>query len=383
MASIVQLEGDLERLFPVDRLVGPAPPTLIEAAQAWSAAVWGEAHLLGPVALSPDVVARGLEVARRPVFICGAHRSGTTLVRDLLDGHRSLSVLPAEGTFFTNLASHLDKRADADRLAWFAGEWLRRLANPINRPPYWLLGRTDEAGSPYVAFARTLAAWWAIVEQTLGPTHRSWPLVAVSLAYATATDRLVEGGVERWVEKTPANEAYIEQLVAEFPGATIVHVIRHPFAVIASRKQLEVAVGHRFGQFHRALDDLARSFRVAVERSSRTDGYCLVRYEHLVADTSAVTHALADALGINWSPSLLQPTVGGLPASTNSAAFARRERGVIIPPPDRTGELTTSERQAIAVALGDDAAALGYELPAVGAVRGRLLSLSRAIRRSP
>ena len=53
----------------------------------------------------------------------------------------------------------------------------------------------------------------------------------------------------------------------------------------------------------------------------------------LVTDPSGVTHALADALGIDWSPLLLQPTVCGLPASTNSAAFARVERGVIIPLP--------------------------------------------------
>jgi hypothetical protein len=383
MTSIVHLEAALETLLPTDRLVGPAPQALIDAAHAWSNAVWAEAAHQGAAALTPELIARGLDLAERPVFICGAHRSGTTLVRDLLDGHPSLSVLPAEGTFYTNLATHLAKRTADERLPWLAGEWLRRLANPINRPPYWLLGRTDDAASPYVTFARTLAAWWTVAERQLAGSHPSWPLVAVSLAYATATDRLVEGGAKRWVEKTPANEPFIDRLVAEFPGATIVQVIRHPFAVLASRKQLEVAVAHRFRQFHRALDDLARSFRVAVERSSRADGYCLVRYEDLVADTSGATHALADALGIAWSPSLLQPTVCGLPASTNSAAFARRERGVIIPSPDRTGELTTSERAAIAVALGDDAAALGYELPAVGAVRGRLLSLTRAIRRSP
>jgi len=38
----------------------------------------------------------------RPVFICGHHRTATTLMRQLLDGHPELLVLPSEGTYLTS-----------------------------------------------------------------------------------------------------------------------------------------------------------------------------------------------------------------------------------------------------------------------------------------
>jgi hypothetical protein len=380
MASIQDLEAALDARLPAERLSGAAPAALIEAARAWSDAVWADARARGAPDLPPDVVRRGREIAGRPIFICGAHRSGTTLVRDLLDSHPALSVLPAEGTFHTNLANQLAGKPDADRLAVMAGEWLRRLVNPINRPPYWLLGRTEAAQSPYVTFARTLAAWWSDGGPTRGAAHPSWPLVAVALAYASTTGRLDGPGVRHWVEKTPANEPFLDRLEAEFPALVVVHVIRHPFAVLASRKQLEVAATHGFAQFHRALEDLARSYRMAVQRAAGQTRYCLVRYEDLVADPAAATHALAGALDIEWTPSLLQPTVAGRPASTNSAAMASDERGVILPAPDLTNALTPSERDRVVAALGADATTLGYALPAVGAIRGRLLSLGRALR---
>ena len=97
---------------------------------------------------APEQIARGLDLAGRPVFVCGVHRSGTTLVRDLLDGHPALAVLPSEGSFYT---THRDHLSAADRSTWrhiMGCEWCRRLANPINQLPYWLTGRGTATYSP-------------------------------------------------------------------------------------------------------------------------------------------------------------------------------------------------------------------------------------------
>ena len=37
-----------------------------------------------------------MEFLENPVFICGAPRSGTTLLSNLLDGHHNLIVFPVE-----------------------------------------------------------------------------------------------------------------------------------------------------------------------------------------------------------------------------------------------------------------------------------------------
>ncbi|MFQ5335223.1 MAG: sulfotransferase, partial [Flavobacteriales bacterium] len=38
-----------------------------------------------------------------PVFICGAHKSGTSLMRSLLDSHPELFVIPFETHYFQNV----------------------------------------------------------------------------------------------------------------------------------------------------------------------------------------------------------------------------------------------------------------------------------------
>ena len=134
-AEVLRLERLLDERLPRPFLVGPPGTDLLDAARAWSAAVWASAERDGAMPIAEATIARGLEVGRRPVFICGPHRSGTTLVRDLLDGHPSLIVLPAEGTFIGGLQARLAKVPRTQAAPVLGHEWIRRLANPINRPP--------------------------------------------------------------------------------------------------------------------------------------------------------------------------------------------------------------------------------------------------------
>jgi hypothetical protein len=362
VATLADLEARFDAQLPPDRLRGPAPAALIRAGREWSSLVVDSATAAGMATLRASNLEAGLAIAPRPVFICGVHRSGTTLVRDLLDGHPAISVLPSEGAHFTNIAPALANRPRATWFEFVAAEWVRRLANPINRPPYWLLGRTTAEDSPYVQFARTLASWWREIDARFGTTHLSWPLVAVALAWAHASGQLPKRTLSRWAEKTPANERFLDQLTREFPEAVIVHVVRHPFAVLASRKRLEVDATGRFGQFQRALDDLLASFRLAAEGQNDQLGYCRIRYEDVIANPTSETTRLVAAAGVPWVPEMLTPSVAGRPASTNTASGAREERGLILPAAERPNVLTSGERTRIVDALGDLACRLGYDL---------------------
>jgi hypothetical protein len=336
MSAISELESELARLLPARRR---PQADVLTAARRWSEAVWTAAAAAGPGELSAAESERGLALGARPVFVCGVHRSGTTLVRDLLDAHPSLAVLPSEGSF----------RHDAG-LAEVGREWVRRLANPINQPPYWLLGRSGPEGSPYVDFARLLAAWW-------GET-RERPLVAVALAYASC--RGLEG-VERWVEKTPGNERRLDRLCADFPAAKVVQVVRHPMAVLASRKRIEEIATGAFRCRRRVLKELVRSYEVA---AAPREGHWVLRYEDLVADVEGTTDRLAAFLGIAPLPELRRPTVAGQPAFSNSSFASAGEAGLVRPAAaDFHAEaLTAAERRRLAARVGASAAGLGYRL---------------------
>lgn len=370
--SLIALEHDFDCRLTHPRVRPQDYRALHAVALRWSGAVWAAAEAAGPVTLDRAQLYRGLDIARKPIFICGAHRSGTTLVRDLLDNHPALSVLPSEGTFFTSSRRSLARHAPGRRLELLGREWLRRLANPIHQAPYWVLGRSADEGSPHVHFARCLMAWWPIARQHLGATASSWPLAAIALAYAQCTGGLRESScVQHWAEKSPTNERFITKLHREFPRGRVIHLIRHPLAVLASREEeLRKADGGRL-PLRRIARDLARSYRIAARSGDRSDDrYLLMRYEDLLERPRESVARLAGFLGIEPLPSLLEPTVAGLPVASNSS-FREDATPGRIEPGGASGIETLScrARERACAMLGDAAAGLGYQLEPVAARR--------------
>lgn len=378
LSTIVVLEGRLDRALPAVRLEGRLTPAIIDAERAWSEAVWHEATRLGPAVLGPDERAKAREIARRPVFVCGAHRSGTTLVRDLLDGHPALAVLPAEGSFFTNLHAQIARLDSAAARARFAGIWLRRIANPINQPPYWLLGRSNPNTSPYVDVARVLLTVWQDFEATLGARASSWPTAAVALAYAyTLGGGVFDLRLSRWVEKTPTNEQYLDCLWTEFPDALVIHVVRDPLSVVASRKLLEQRATGGFTNLGAVLRDLTRSYRIARDRVRQGEQtrYLLLRYEEVTRDPDTTADRLAAFLGIERLAGLCCPTVAGTPSPNNTSYTPASVRGQVAPARDRgVDTLTPHERDSVTAVAGPLATSLGYVLPPLSSWRRRMLT---------
>src|ERR1700761_6046238 len=126
LAQIAETEHAFNVLLPSSRLEQSPSDELLAAGRNWSQAVWSKAVQLGAMPLTAEQLFEGLNLARHPVYICGVHRSGTTLVQDLLDGHPDLVVLPSEGTYFTNLEFKLRALPENDRAAYLITEWLRR-----------------------------------------------------------------------------------------------------------------------------------------------------------------------------------------------------------------------------------------------------------------
>jgi hypothetical protein len=370
LTQIINAEEQLNALLPAQRPAGKPPAGLLAAARAWSGLAWAEGLRLGPMPLTEKQVEDGLQLAGQAVFICGVHRSGTTLVRNLLDGHPNLCVLPSEGTFYTNLEHQLKQLPPANWAAHIGTEWLRRFANPINQPPYWLLGSSTEDASPYVDFARYLLSWWQAVEQKPGT---QWPHMAVVLAYASCTGMLP---ARYWVDKTPTNERFLDRIRKELPNVRIVHVIREPLATIASRKVMEPGAALKG-----ALRALKVSYQIAHrEIAAKEQDHLLVRYEELCMKPDLVTGQIASFLGVRNLPILGRVTVAGISAKANSSFNKDAASGEILKPGGREQSvLTPSEQKLISAYLGNDAAKLGYALPKAGLLSTAWLRLKNKL----
>src|SRR6476620_2165465 len=191
--EILLLEKELDSLLPRERLIATSPSeALLETAAKWSDSVWKMAKELEELSFTKNQMEQALQFCERAVFICGVHRSGTTLLRDMLDGHPSLSVLPSEGTFITNQEQQIFALPIHQRCGFLCKLWLRRLVNSINQPPYWLLGRSSPQWSPYVYFARAFITWWNFFANDKDNKNDLWPMIVIQLAYAFAQNKFGE-----------------------------------------------------------------------------------------------------------------------------------------------------------------------------------------------
>jgi hypothetical protein len=371
--EIVALETAFNKLLPARKLDPVPGKALLEAAAAWSEKVLAFSSLRGPATLTGKQIGEGSRLARSPLFICGVHRSGTTLLRNLLDGHPALTVLPSEGSFLSNFAAQLRAIPEKEREAYLLVRWLRRMANPVNQPPYWSLGRSTATASPYLDFARTFSAWYRFAAENLSGIS-IWPHLAPVLAYASCS-REPDGGLAAryWVDKTPVQEKYVRQIRQQLPEARFIQMIRAPADVLLSRKRMEPSL-----PLSTCLRDMRLSYQKAIEESVRhKDSHLVVHYESLCSDPVTAMSRITGFLGIGMHPALFTPTVAGEPAHANSSFSAGLPAGTILDA-QRHGQAGLQPREAkiLSAFLAGPASAMGYSLKSLSKPEALLLRLT-------
>ena len=201
----------------------------------------------------------------RPLFIGGCPRSGTTLLQVMLDMHPQLGI-PRETNFIRQL--------------WWQRTRFGDLSDPANRrrAARWILGdrehhtwrlRREHGIKRRQAVRRIVDA---------GPTMGS---------IVEACVRLHADPKPRWGDKRPAYSGFIVPLLAMFPDAQYVNVVRDPRGAVASQ------LGLGWDAEAVAVPAATARWEGAIARTDQTvrrlgpDQLLDVRYEDLVADPRA------------------------------------------------------------------------------------------------
>lgn len=327
----------------------PDRPRLLNELTRYSQAITAEARSLGPLMTRVDLQAAE-QWLRRPVFICGHHRSGTTLLQQLLDGHPQLLVLPSEATylsFFRYVARPGPPARAVDR---FVAEWICRLIDP-NQAPHFKLGRSDPLHKPYLVFARRLLGW----VEALRHHGRFACLLSLAAAYRDVASPGLSPA--RWVEKTPLNEHRMADL-SSLEGAKFIHMVRHPAASLASLRERYRSSGADFNTA-RHIRSIGRSLEAACRNGLRHPRYLVVRYEDLTTAPAATMDAVRAFLGLAADERLLIPSVAGQAVSSNSSFDAGSPGQINRPRPIASAG---TEARLISVFSGRAARELGYDI---------------------
>jgi hypothetical protein len=187
-----------------------------------------------------------------PIFVIGSPRSGTTLLRLVLDSHPRISC--GEETHFLRSLEAIVGR-----------DW--PLVETYGLPRTWWLARIREL---YEAFQREV---------------------------------LAASGKARWAEKDPTYTLHLPFIEALFPNARYVHLVRDGHDVVASFRD---RWGYR-SAVRAARSEWARYVQAAMALGERLgpERFLEVPYEHLVADPERETRRLFAFLGEEWHASVI------------------------------------------------------------------------------
>ncbi len=219
-------------------------------------------------------------------FIVGHPRSGTSLLRALLDDHPDLLVLPFESHLFDWVKSDDPVGGLLDRTRLWPTLNRHRPSIPREEVENVFIRTFAKAGDPRERLLALVEGW---CELTDGPKNT------------------------RWVEKTPRHLYEFETLSRWFPHGTRVLVMRRdPRDVIASslkkkpsRSIFQMALTGRLA--HQAVTDHEQDPRVHV-----------VSYEGMVRDPVRTMERVCRFLEIQYDDVVAKPTVLGTEYSGNS-----------------------------------------------------------------
>lgn len=298
-------------------------------------------------------------------FLCGHPKSGTSLLRGMLDSHPQLIVFPEETKFFRRILPDLAGLGPDERAGLVEDRILHVFQWRADAPSPTQAGFRDrdyadvDAEAVRQAFRRRTAGW-------AGDEGRL--LSAAILAYGEACG-FIGAETRRWVEKTPYNERFAPRIYEWWPQARCLHVVRDPRDNFASyrRKHLDWTPETFADSWRRStLEGWSNQARLGKDR------YRVVRYEDMVLQTDAAIAEITGFLGIQDAGTLRSPTRDGRRWAGNSM-FNEAFDGISRRPVGRyTEALSPEERRELEKRLGPEMARLGYPLTELLGLSDRL-----------
>jgi hypothetical protein len=285
-------------------------------------------------------------------IIVGAPRSGTTLLRLMLDAHSELAIPPETG--FLSAAEKLSAKGDKLHERFLDG--IVNHAGPLSSWPDFEVSTTE--------FKAAL--------DEIEPFNISDGYRAFYRLYAARHGKL------RWGDKTPSYCHYLEAIRRVLPEARFIHIIRDGRDAALSLRRMWFSPGWE-------IETQAAYWRGCVLAARRAgcgrDDYLEVRYEDLVLNTRETLERICSHVDLTYedemlnyhkrAPERLKEHKGrllpdGTTFLTQEQRFQQQQRTTTPPDPNcvfawkRT--MDGEEREKFAVVAGDLLRELGYEV---------------------
>lgn len=275
-------------------------------------------------------------MTERPIIVLGCPRSGTTLLQLMLHSHPRIAI-PPENRFV--LPAYYERASFGD------------LNDPENRRA--LARRITRKGTLFPDYGLRRSA---VVRRVVAgePTVGS-AVGTVLRAYAEQFDK------PRWGDKRPGYVQHIPEILAMFPDARIVQIVRDPRACVASLLRMRwwrQGVPGAVATWSESYD-----YGRAAEQRLGPEGYFRLRYEDLLDDPESELRALCAFLDEDFDPAMLDPRDTAQVALPLRKTWHDRARTAPVGPSEQTWSETLQPEQLALCefVLGERMRSDGYE----------------------
>jgi hypothetical protein len=221
-----------------------------------------------------------MPISRSPVFIVGCQRSGTTLLRLLLNAHPRIAI-PEEGGFWIPL--------------------IRRFRNNV----HWKIKEAElEKYLRYIENNSQFKLWGMDPQKSFEEIRRQ--RICTLAGFMTAFYSCYVNAYEKdiWGDKTPSFFRMIPVLARLFPGARFIHIVRDGRDIYLSWQKMNV---HKRNISTAAIEWVhkVRKAKKGLDQLTQ-DRYMEIRYEDLVAEQGIILRQICDFLGLEYEASMLK-----------------------------------------------------------------------------
>ncbi len=274
LASLLDAQGDYEAAFSHakeanSRVAPPFNPQTVRTRTDELKRLFSKANL--------EAAPKGDPACRRPAFIVGMPRSGTTLLERIIDAHPE-----AVGV------------GELDMVPRLFGA---------------LVARSDARGT-------LPASLGALTPALLGEFAKAY------------LDRIsnTEPGTSRVVDKLPHNFLTLGFIALLFPGATLLHASRHPLDTCVSCFLTPLGRAHAYKFTLAGLAAEYTEYRRMMDHWNDVLGSRIthVVYENIVSSPQAEAQRIIASLGLPWNDACLAFHQSSGPVTTFSATQVRR-----------------------------------------------------------
>jgi hypothetical protein len=267
-----------------------------------------------------------------PVIVLGVGRSGTTLLRVMLDRNSELAI-PYESFFVTPLAHRHGRRPRLDAFV-------------------------DDLGRFYQLYE------WGIAPEDVRPRLREGMTTgeAIAAVFEVYAER---EGKPRWGDKTPLYMQQLPLLERLFPDALWVHLVRDGRDAALSFLELPEGFSGTSWAQPRTAAQFAARWRTEIlgaRKLGRRVGerYLELRYEDLVTEPERELRRVCRHTSLAWEPEMLDHT------GVSEVARMPEHRNIAKPPTaglrDWRTEMSREDALAFEGVAGDVLLGAGYEL---------------------